>query len=104
MSPVCGIFKDILGDEQEEDKAIEDREDGQESLIEEENKDTNKTKIMMANLVGEDILYDKLYSAMCLSKVLQGSFRSLFFGLWILGLSVSKVFLAFSATWVHLVQ
>ena len=56
MCPVCGIFKDILGDEQEEDKEIEDREDGQESLIEEENKDTNKTKIMMANLVGEDSL------------------------------------------------
>ena len=56
MSPVCGIFKDILGDEQEEDKEIEDREDGQESLIKEENKDTNKTKIMMANLVGEDSL------------------------------------------------
>ena len=56
VSPVCGIFKDIIGDEQEEDKDIEDREDGQESLIEEENKDTNKTKIMMANLVGEDSL------------------------------------------------
>ena len=56
VSPVCGIFKDILGDEQEEDKEIEDEEEGKESLIEEENKGTNKTKIMMANLVGEDSL------------------------------------------------
>ena len=56
VSPVCSIFKDILGNEQEKDKEIEDEEEGKESLIEEENKGTNKTKIMMANLVGEDNL------------------------------------------------
>ena len=56
VSPVWCIFKNILGDEQEEDKEIEEREDGQKSLIEEENKDTNKTKIRMENLVGGDSL------------------------------------------------
>ena len=48
-------FEDNLDDEQEDTK-IEDVEECQENIKEEENKDTYKAKIMIANLVLEENL------------------------------------------------